>query len=152
KSSTSSSSRYYETIIPYDAAMIPNMQIASIDQALPPPEISFTVFLDSCHAGGMFLSPDSRAFTCDSAAAQPFQTACQTIIPWIRGLDAPVLDGDVSDLRLLDTGVCSMTVDSSKDTPDSAKATLLSACDYGELSGVAVKRRQGRRAMNGWFI
>jgi len=28
-----------------------------------------------------------------------------------------------------------MTVDSSKDNPDSAKATLLSACDYGELSG-----------------
>jgi hypothetical protein len=135
ESSTSSSSRYYETIIPYDAAMISSMQIASIAQALPPSEINFTLVLDSCHSGGMFLSPDSRGFTCDNAAAQAFQTACQAIIPWICLPDASVLDGNVSDLALLDSGVCTMTVDASKDNPDSAKATLLSACDYGELSG-----------------
>ena len=46
------SSRYYETIIPYDAAMISSKQIAAIAQGLLPSEINFTLVLDSCHSGG----------------------------------------------------------------------------------------------------
>jgi hypothetical protein len=40
----------------------------------------------------------------------------------------------VSNLMMQASGVCTMDVDASKDNPDNAKATLLSACDYGELS------------------
>jgi Caspase domain len=131
----SSSTTYYETIIPYDAKMISSMEIASIAQDLPPSEINFTLVLDSCHSGGMFLSPDARGFIWDDAAAQAFQSACQSIVPWICLLETAVLGGNVSDLVQQASGVCTMTVDSSKDNPEKAKATLLSACDYGELSG-----------------
>jgi hypothetical protein len=55
-------------------------------------------------------------------------------VPWICLLDATVLNGNVSNLALQASGFCSMTVDTSKDNPDNAKATLLSACDYSELS------------------
>lgn len=130
-----SSTRYYETIIPYDTAMISSMQVASIAQSLEPDAINFTLVLDSCHSGGMFLSPEDRGFVWNQEAAQAFQAACQAIVPWMCLLDATLLDGNVSDLRLLDSGVCTMFTDSSKDNPDSAKATLLSACDYGQLSG-----------------
>jgi Caspase domain len=129
------SGRYYETIIPYDTTMITSTQIASIAQALEPSVVNFTLVLDSCHSGGMFLSPESRGFTWDSATARAFQAACQAIVPWICLLDTTVLDGNVSSLSLQPSGLCTMSVDSSKDNPDDAKATLLSACDYGELSG-----------------
>lgn len=138
-----SSTRYYETIIPYDTTMITSMQVASIANALEPSYINFTLVLDSCHSGGMFLSPESRGFTWDNAMAQAFQAACQTIIPWICLLDPGALDGNVSSLNLQDSGVCTMSVDSSKDNPNDAKATLLSACDYGELSGESGKIGHG---------
>ncbi len=135
ESADASSTRYYETIIPYDAKMITSMQIATIAQSLTPSEINFTLVLDSCHSGGMFLSPEARGFTWTQEAAQAFQSTCQSIIPWICLLDAALLDGNVSALTLSRAGVCAMQVNSSKDNPESAKATLLSACDYGELSG-----------------
>jgi hypothetical protein len=130
----SSSTRYHETIIPYDATMISSMDVASIADSLPPSEVNFTLVFDSCHSGGMLLSPDAKGYVCDEATAQAFQAACQAIIPWICLLDAAFLDGNVSNLEMQDSGICTMTVDSSKDNPDDAKATLLSACDYGELS------------------
>lgn len=130
----SSSTRYYETIVPYDTTMITSMDVARMASALPPSEINFTLVLDSCHSGGMFLSPDARGYTCDQATAAAFQAACQAIVPWICLLDAALLDGNVSNLVMQASGVCTMDVDASKDNPDSAKATLLSACDYSELS------------------
>jgi hypothetical protein len=130
----SSSTRYYETIIPYDTTMITSMDIANIANALAPSEINFTLVFDSCHSGGMFLSPDARGYTCDQTTAAVFQAACQAIVPWICLLDATALDGNVSNLVMQASGICTMDVDSSKDNPDNAKATLLSACDYSELS------------------
>ena len=129
-----SSTRYHETIIPYDTTMISSMDVASIADSLEPSTVNFTLVLDSCHSGGMFLSPDARGYTCDQAAAAAFQAACSAIVPWICLLEAAVLDGNVSDLVLQNSGLCSMSVDTSKDTLDNAKATLLSACDYAELS------------------
>ena len=139
----SSSKRYYETIIPFDTSMITSMQIATIAQNLRPSEINFTLVLDSCHSGGMFLSPDSRGYGWTSDAAQAFQAACETIVPWICLLDATLLDGNVSALTLQQSGLCTMQVDSSKDSPDDAKATLLSACDFGELSGESSTIKHG---------
>ncbi|MDP9053375.1 MAG: caspase family protein [Acidobacteriota bacterium] len=141
----SSSTRYHETIVPYDKTMISSRDVASIANSLQPSFVNFTLVLDSCHSGGMFLSPDSRGFTCDRGAAAAFQAACSTIVPWICLLDATLLDGNVSDLVLQTSGLCSMSVDTSKDTVDNAKATLLSACDYSELS------RESRSIGHGYF-
>ncbi len=131
---TSSSTRYYETIVPYDAAMITSSQVANIAQALLPDFINFTMVFDSCHSGGMFLSPDSRGTIWDQATATLFQSICNAIVPWICLLDPSPLDGNVSNIAVPPSGVCTMSVDPSKDNPDTAKATLLSACDYGENS------------------
>jgi hypothetical protein len=130
----STSTRYYEVIIPYDATLVTSAQIANIAQALLPSYINFTLVLDSCNSGGMYLSPDTRGFIWDSPTAQAFASTCCAIVPWICLLDPSALDNNVSSLQLDSNGVCSMAVDSSKDNPDDAKATLLSACDYGELS------------------
>lgn len=139
----SSPTRYYKTIIPYDTAMITSMQVATIAQNLPPSEINFTLVLDSCHSGGMFLSPDARGFTWTKEAALAFQSACEAIVPWICLLDPSACDGNVSGLTVQDSGVCTMLVNASKDSPDAAKATLLSACDYGELSSESSTLKHG---------
>jgi Caspase domain len=139
----SASTRYYETIIPYDAAMISSMQVATIAQNLPPSQINFTLVLDSCHSGGMFLSPESRGFTWSKDAALTFQAACEAIVPWICVVDPSACDGNVSGLKVQDSGLCTMAVDSAKDSPEEAKATLLSACDYGELSSESSTVKHG---------
>src|SRR5271154_5230880 len=66
----SSSTRYHETIIPYDTTMISSMDIASIADSLPPSEVNFTLVFDSCNSGGMLLSPDSKGFGCDQATPE----------------------------------------------------------------------------------
>lgn len=134
ETSGSTTTRYYEVIIPYDGALVTSAQLANIAQALTPSLINFTLVLDSCNSGGMYLSPDSRGFVWDSAAAQAFASACCTIVPWICLLDPSAIDNNVSSLQLDNNGLCTMSVDTSKDNPDDAKATLLSACDYGEES------------------
>ena len=141
----SPSTRYYESIIPYDATMVSSMDIASIARSLEPSVVNLTLVLDSCHSGGLFLSPDSRGATWDSAAAQAFEAACSAIVPWIGLLDVAALDGNVSGLKLDESGLCKMTVNSSLDTPENAKATLFSACDYQELS------REGASVGHGFF-
>jgi hypothetical protein len=139
----SSSTRYYETIIPYDTAMISSMQVATIAQNLPPSQINFTLVLDSCHSGGMLLSPESRGFTWSKDAALTFQSACEAIVPWICLLDPSACDGNVSGLTVQDSGLCTMAVNTSKDSPENAKATLLSACNYGELSSESSTVKHG---------
>jgi Caspase domain len=131
----SSTSRYYETIIPYDAAMISSMQIGSIVDSLEPSIVNFTIVLDSCHSGGMFLSPDARGFVTDQATIQTFVDNCDTIVPWIGIGDASPIQQNVGSIQMLSSGLCTLTVDTSKNTVDQAKATLFSACDYAELSG-----------------
>jgi hypothetical protein len=133
--SSNSATRYYETIIPYDATMVTSMDVATIADSLPPSQVNFTLVLDSCHSGGIVLSPDSHASMWDQATAQAFQAACQTIVPWVCLTDVAGLAGNVSNLLLQASGVCTMSVDVSKDNPDDAKATLFSACDYNELAG-----------------
>jgi hypothetical protein len=139
----SSSTRYYETIIPYDAAMITSMQVATIAQNLPPSEINFTLVLDSCHSGGMFLSPEARGFSWTKEDALAFQAACEAIVPLVCLMDPAACDGNVSGVSLQDSGICTMSVDAGKDSLEDAKATLLSACDYGELSSESASLKHG---------
>lgn len=130
----SSSTRYYETLIPYDAAMVSSMDLATIVRALEPSLINVTLVLDSCHSGGMYLSPDARSASWDSAAAQAFEATCNAIVPLIGLLDPAVLNGNVYGLSLDESGLCRMSVNSALDRPENAKATLFCACDYQELS------------------
>src|SRR5260370_24421054 len=132
-----SSTRYYEAIVPYDANLVTSAQIVSIAQSLQPDVVNLTLVLDACHSGGMFLSPDAKGAVWDKAAAAAFQTACCAIVPWISLLDASGVGNNVYSLNLLSNGLCSMTKDTSKDNPNDAKATLLSACDYDEVAGAA---------------
>lgn len=141
----SPSTRYYESIIPYDTTMVSSMDVASIASSLEPSVVNLTLVLDSCHSGGLFLSPDSRGATWDSAAAQAFEAACTAIVPWIGLLEFAALDGNVSGLKLDESGLCKMTINTSLDTPENAKATLFSACDYQELS------REGASVGHGFF-
>lgn len=134
---SSSSTRYYEAIVPYDTKLVTSAQVASIAQALEPNAINFTLVLDACHSGGMFLSPDAKGAVWDKSAAAAFQAACCAIVPWICLLDPSGVDNNVSNLNLLPSGLCSMSKDTSKDNPNDAKATLLSACDYDELAGAS---------------
>jgi hypothetical protein len=136
----SNTTRYYEAIEPYDANLVTSAQIASIAQSLEPNVVNFTLVLDACHSGGMLLSPDAKGAVWDKGAATAFQAACCAIVPWICLLDPSAVDNNVSNLNLLPNGLCSMTKDSSKDNPNDAKATLLSACDYDELAGAASGR------------
>ena len=128
------SKRYYETIIPYDAAVISSMQIASIVDSLEPSVVNFTLVFDSCNSGGMFLSPDSRSYISDKSSIQTFVDNCQTIVPWIGLGDPSAIDQNVGSIEMLASGLCTMTVDTSKDTVSQAKATLFSACDYSQES------------------
>jgi len=134
---SSSSTRYYEAILPYDTSLVTSAQVASIAQALEPNAINFTLVLDACHSGGMFLSPDAKGAVWDKSTATAFQAACCAIVPWICLLDPAGVDNNVSNLTLLSNGLCSMSKDPSKDNPNDAKATLLSACDYDEVAGAA---------------
>ena len=111
-----------------------SMQIASIVDSLEPSVVNFTLVFDSCHSGGMFLSPDSRSYLSDKSAIQTFVDNCQTIVPWIGLSDPSAIDQNVGSIEMLASGLCTMTVDKSKDTVDQAKATLFSACDYSEES------------------
>ncbi len=132
------SGRYYETLVPYDCpAMVTSGQIASIAQSLPPSQVNFTIVLDSCHSGGIYLSPEMtgfRGFICGQAFMDAFVAACQTVVPFISLLDPAAIDGNVSQLAC-SANLASMCVDPSKDNPNDAKATLLSACDYNENAG-----------------
>jgi hypothetical protein len=91
----------------------------------------------------MLLSPESRGFTWSKDAALTFQSACEAIVPWICLLDPSACDGNVTGLTVQDSGVCTMAVNTSKDSPENAKATLLSACDYGELSSESSTVKHG---------
>jgi uncharacterized caspase-like protein len=131
---TAASKRYYEAICCYDAQVITSMQIATLAASLSPSTVNFTIILDSCHSGGMVLSPDSRLTQVDPAFNQTFVANCDTIIPWIGLGDPTSISQNVSNITALSSGLCTMTIDRQKDTVAPAAATLFSACDYTELS------------------
>jgi uncharacterized caspase-like protein len=103
---SSTTTRYYEAIVPYDTNLVTSAQIASIAQALSPDAVNFTLVLDACHSGGMFLSPDAKGAAWDKGAAAGFQAACCAIVPWICLPDASAVDNNVSNLNLLSNGLC----------------------------------------------
>lgn len=132
-----SSGRFYETIVPYDSdVMISSQEIAALANTLEPSYVNFTIVLDSCHSGGVYLSAEDAGkgyAASDDSTIVSFVERCLCILPWIcSGPDS--VNGNVSQLSKTDGGV-SMYIDPSKDNPYDAKATLFSACNYDETAG-----------------
>ena len=129
------SPRYYETIVPYDdAAMISDWELNAIAQSLEPSKVNFTVVLDSCHAGGILEPTDGdRPHSGHWSPAQiaQFVQGVTTLCPLMLIPDLRVLDGNVSTPMASDHGV-RVNVQHDKDFHDTARATLLAACDFHE--------------------
>ncbi len=130
------SSRFYETIVPYDGAMISDWELTGIAQALDLNRVNFTIVLDSCHSGGVFDPPGDaaiRSFGWSDGLIDLFTRACQTILPFVCARDPNALDNNVANPQRVNRGV-GVTVDPAKDFTNVARATLLSACNYNETA------------------
>jgi hypothetical protein len=139
------SGHYYETIVPYDnTAMITSQQISALAAALEPSYVNFTIILDSCHSGGVYLSAEDagKGFIApDDSTLGAMVDRCCSIIPWICS-SADSLTNNVYQLCKTETSV-SMYIDPSKDNPQDAKATLFSACNYDETAGESTSINHG---------
>jgi uncharacterized caspase-like protein len=139
-----SSGRFYETIVPYDADsngtnanMITSMEIAQLADSLEPSYVNFTIVLDSCHSGGVYLTPEDSGkgyMAEDDSTLTAFVNRALCVLPWICCPSPDSVNGNVSQLSCSDNNV-SMYIDPSKDNPYDAKATLFSACNYDQLAG-----------------
>jgi|GEM_PF-812462 len=135
-----SSSRYYETIVPWDANMITSHEIAALADGLEPSYVNFTIILDSCHSGGVYLSAEDQPAGVkgyaapDDSTISSFVESVLCVLPWICSSPDSV-NGNVSQLSKNDDGSVSMYIDPAKDNPYDAKATLFSACNYDETAG-----------------
>jgi Caspase domain len=137
-----SSGRYYETIVPWDANMITSKDIAAMADGLQPSYVNFTIILDSCHSGGIYLSSEDQAAApagkgyCaqDDSTITAFVERVLCVLPWICSSPDSV-NGNVSQVCKNSDGSIGMYIDPSKDNPEDAKATLFSACNYNETAG-----------------
>jgi uncharacterized caspase-like protein len=140
------SARYYDAIVPSDdAGMIFDYQLATLSQALQPPQVNFTIVLDTCHAGDVVPSDvvtTYRAYGWDDATITAFVSHCQTVAPLVCLPDPSALDDNVSKLAKCASGA-TLTADPTKNTTDQARALLLSACDYGEAAGESTNSSHG---------
>ena len=131
-----SSTRYYECMIPAAGSPITDLDMYNLANSLDPSVANFTLILDSCHSGGLHEgTPDS---TIRSVAYSPgFVATCvssmNTVVPC--GITLPPgsgqLDGNVSGVVGQGNGVvCS--VDDNKSLVPASRSTVLAACRYDE--------------------
>lgn len=130
---------YYETICCADAnGDIRDSEISALAASLQPSIANFTIVLDSCHSGGVFdPPPPGETMRCipwsaDEAAAMA--AACNGILPHVSLSNAQAMQNNVSVTKDND-GSMKMTINEDLNYSDSAKATLLAACRYDQLSG-----------------
>ncbi len=136
--SSDGSGGYYETICcADDGGDIRDSEIDALAAALRPSYVNFTIVLDSCHSGGVFDPPDpslpmrSVAWSDEEKAA--IAASCTGIYPHICLTDSSVLQSNVS-VSSDENGALRMTIDENLNFSDGAKATLLAACRYDQLS------------------
>ncbi len=135
---------YYDAIVPFDGAgMIFDAQVSSIAQASLAAGVNFTIVLDCGHAGGAANGGvASRSYVWPDAAAASFASSCGTIVPLAGLLDAGAIAGNVGKAVSVNGGV-TVVADASKDFAGSARALLLSACNYGEGATENANSRHG---------
>ena len=129
---------YFETICcADDGGDIRDSAINALAASLQPSYVNFTIVLDSCHSGGVFDPPDpsapmrSVAWTDDEKAA--IAQACTEIYPHVCLGDLSGMQNNVSVTANAD-GSLRMTINEDLNFSDGAKATLLAACRYDQLS------------------
>jgi len=132
------SSTFFETIVPYDgAAMVSDIEINRIARSLELNRVNFTMVLDSCHSGGVFdpgATQGDRVAVWTKERLQRFVATCRAIVPFICTSRTEELLNNVSNLIVNQSPLAGMTIDSSKDFSQDAKATLISACNYDQTA------------------
>jgi hypothetical protein len=113
---------------------ITNSDFDTFAASLQPSYVNFTLVLDSCHSGGAFdaITPGAKSQSWSQDIIDKFASSCSLIVPHICIGDASSLSGNVSVSK--DGDSLSMSINSSLDFSDSAKATLFAACRYDQLS------------------
>jgi len=128
---------WYETVVPYDgAAMISDQEINRLIAGLEFNRLNVTLVLDSCHSGGVYdVAPPqgSRVAKWAEAKLASLIASCRTIIPTICAQSVEPFANNIQRIiRAAESAT--MTVDGTKDTDETAKATLFSACNYDETA------------------
>jgi hypothetical protein len=132
--------RFYEAIIPATGDWIFDRRIEQMAERLRPGEVNFTLIMDSCHSGGLHRADAEAQAVPRSVPMDPdtFATIAhiQTLIPCGACLPpgATGMDGNVSSPALGANGFTDLDVDRDKTLVASAKATLLSACQYWQTA------------------
>lgn len=132
---SSDGSTWLESICCADAGGdITNQDFDAFAAALQPSYVNFTLVLDSCHSGGAFdaITSGAKSQSWSQDTIDKFASSCSLIVPHICIGDPSKISGNVSVSK--DGGSLSMSIDSSLDFSDSAKATLFAACRYDQLS------------------
>lgn len=129
-------STWYESICCADSGGdITNETFDSLANALQPSYVNFTLVLDSCHSGGAFdaAGPGARTVLWSPEKAAQFADTVKVLVPHVALPDPSSMNGNVQVSKNED-GSLSMTIDDALNFADSAKATLLAACRYDQLS------------------
>ncbi|MBU2667909.1 caspase family protein [Actinoplanes bogorensis] len=132
--------RYYEAIIPATGDWIFDRRLEQMAERLRPGEVNFTLIMDSCHSGGLHRA-DAEAQAVPRSVPMDADVLAviehiQTLIPCGACLPpgATAMDGNVSSPVLGDRGFTDLDTDRDKTLVGSAKATLLSACQYWQTA------------------
>jgi hypothetical protein len=145
---------FYETIVPASGSWISDWEIAQIANDLQPHFVNFTVFLDSCHSGGMHPTDAANKVRSpqfsDQLVSAMLTGAALTLIPMGLGLPAAValqvFRGNVRNPRRSangSNGMVDLDPDPDKTLIEQSKSTLISACNYNELSWEASSLQHG---------
>lgn len=128
-------SRFYDALVPYDAAgMIFDFQLSSLAQDLLPAGVNLTVVVDASHCSPANPADSGNNFRTvgwPATAASLFAAQCHAVIPLAGLTDATAMDGNITGPSSMGGGV-SLSVNTSLDFSPRASAVLFTACDYGE--------------------
>jgi hypothetical protein len=131
---------YYEAVVPASGQYISDHDLAVLAAQLEPSVVNFTVILDSCHAGGMHDESEAavamRSLRFAAAMIEQILRSMTSRIPF--GICLPpgsdALHNNVSNVRDLGNGICSMDEDPDKVFVAQAKSTLIASSKFNEVS------------------
>jgi hypothetical protein len=140
---STTNTRFYESIIPYQGDWIYDFQLEEIATAagFNPNHVNFTLIMDSCHSGGLHQADSIEQNT---PRTVPFRPNVASTIQhlqtwWPFGICLPSGSNELlpntSNVRVENGQLIDLDIDPNKTLVASAKATLISACRYYETAG-----------------
>ncbi len=133
------SDKYYEAIIPASGAPMTDFDLFRLANSLEPSFVNFNVILDSCHSGGMHDVDNivkTRSIRLAQQIVQAMVKFLRTLIPF--GVTIPpssnVMNNNVSNVTAIGDDRVDLDEDPNKTLIQFSKSTLISACQYSELS------------------